>query len=350
MNSTYCVICRSGSWKIETVDPYLELLHNVFGSYIIDTTSCYFDEKEAVTKKVLKTLAKCEEEVIISLFGLFGNEKNTPEQIKVKNGMADDEWQEFIARTFRKLRHPSRSKLLRGIGCEPNNYCSYVLGSEYQNDIHSKLIKEIKEVINDNKKDTVFLNRVLQKNEIELEAIHLKYLNPDININDIDLTVRTYTCLVRADIHTVNEIIDMSDDDLMKLRNFGRKSLDEISYKLHEIKKSIGQYNSVCVVKNGEKTVYKFFDDDLEKISNEIYLEIVGDRATIIPATNLTTKGESIEFSTPSIEGTVTRRNKPDSQGKHPWKAEVNEDDTAVNSTTISNWYKQVYEPVYSAG
>lgn len=69
-----------------------------------------------------------------------------------------------------------------------------------------------------------------------------------------------------------------------------------------------------------------------------------------IPATNLTTKGESIEFSTPSIEGTVTRRNKPDSQGKHPWKSEVNEDDTAVNSTTISNWYKQVYEPVYSAG
>ena len=40
-----------------------------------------------------------------------------------------------------------------------------------------------------------------------------------------------------------------------------------------------------------------------------------------IPATNLTTKGESIEFSTPSIEGTVTRRNKPDTQGKHPWKA-----------------------------
>ena len=69
-----------------------------------------------------------------------------------------------------------------------------------------------------------------------------------------------------------------------------------------------------------------------------------------IPTTNLTTKGESIEFSTPSIEGTVTRRNKPDTQGKHPWKAEVNEDDTAVNSTTISNWYKQFYEPVYSAG
>ena len=44
-----------------------------------------------------------------------------------------------------------------------------------------------------------------------------------------------------------------------------------------------------------------------------------------IPATNLTTKGESIEFSTPTIEGTVMRRNKVDGQGKHPWKAEVTE-------------------------
>ena len=61
-----------------------------------------------------------------------------------------------------------------------------------------------------------------------------------------------------------------------------------------------------------------------------------------IPATNLTTKGESIEFSTPSIEGTVTRRNKVDGQGKHPWKAEVSEDDTGVLPATISGWYEEV--------
>lgn len=39
-----------------------------------------------------------------------------------------------------------------------------------------------------------------------------------------------------------------------------------------------------------------------------------------IPATNLTTKGDSITFSTPTIEGTVLRRNKLDGQGKHPCK------------------------------
>lgn len=67
-----------------------------------------------------------------------------------------------------------------------------------------------------------------------------------------------------------------------------------------------------------------------------------------IPATNLTTKGESIEFSTPSIEGTVIRRNKADKLGKHPWKAEISEDDAGVASDTISGWYTQVYEPTYA--
>ena len=67
-----------------------------------------------------------------------------------------------------------------------------------------------------------------------------------------------------------------------------------------------------------------------------------------IPATNLTTKGESIEFSTPSIEGTVLRRNKVDGLGKHPWKAEVSEDDTGVTASVIKNWYDEVYEPTYT--
>ena len=68
-----------------------------------------------------------------------------------------------------------------------------------------------------------------------------------------------------------------------------------------------------------------------------------------IPATNLATKGESITFSTPTIEGTIMRRNKVDGRNKHPWKAEVTEGDTKVSAETITNWYKSVYEPTYTA-
>ncbi len=67
-----------------------------------------------------------------------------------------------------------------------------------------------------------------------------------------------------------------------------------------------------------------------------------------IPATNLATKGDSITFSTPTIEGTILRRNKVDGKGKHPWKAEVTEGDAAVTTEIIKNWYTEVYEPSYA--
>lgn len=62
-----------------------------------------------------------------------------------------------------------------------------------------------------------------------------------------------------------------------------------------------------------------------------------------IPATNLATKGDSITFSTPTIEGTISRRNKADANDKHPWKAEITENES--NSNIITSWYKTVYEP-----
>ena len=64
-----------------------------------------------------------------------------------------------------------------------------------------------------------------------------------------------------------------------------------------------------------------------------------------IPATNLATKGDSITFSTPTIEGTIMRRNRLDAFGKHPWKAEVTEGTDGVDQSVIDNWYDDVYEP-----
>ena len=67
-----------------------------------------------------------------------------------------------------------------------------------------------------------------------------------------------------------------------------------------------------------------------------------------IPATALATKGDSITFNTPTIEGTVLRRNKVDAENRHPWKAEVTEGDV-LDPDVITNWYKQVYEPYFGA-
>lgn len=66
-----------------------------------------------------------------------------------------------------------------------------------------------------------------------------------------------------------------------------------------------------------------------------------------VPATNLATKGDSISFQTPTIEGSIFRRNKLDGNNNHPWKAEVTE--TSENASVISKWYDAVYEPKYDA-
>ena len=67
-----------------------------------------------------------------------------------------------------------------------------------------------------------------------------------------------------------------------------------------------------------------------------------------VPATNLETKGDSISFQTPTIEGTVMQRHKKDSRDKHPWKAEVTEGDANVTAATLTGWFTSVYEPSYA--
>lgn len=53
-----------------------------------------------------------------------------------------------------------------------------------------------------------------------------------MSIDELELSVRSYNCLKRAGINTVGELCSKTMDDLMKVRNMGRKSLDEILEKL----------------------------------------------------------------------------------------------------------------------
>jgi DNA-directed RNA polymerase subunit alpha len=56
----------------------------------------------------------------------------------------------------------------------------------------------------------------------------------DMPIEELDLSVRSYNCLKRAGINTVEELIKKTEDDMMKIRNFGKKSLEEVKSKLNE--------------------------------------------------------------------------------------------------------------------
>jgi len=57
----------------------------------------------------------------------------------------------------------------------------------------------------------------------------------EMTIEDLDLSVRAYNCLKRAGINTVNELVQRNQEDMMKVRNLGKKSLEEVEQKLQAL-------------------------------------------------------------------------------------------------------------------
>ena len=75
-------------------------------------------------------------------------------------------------------------------------------------------------------RDAVVMN---EKEDDEKEKVLV------MSIDELELSVRSYNCLKRANINTVEELISKTQDDMMKVRNLGRKSLDEVVAKLNEL-------------------------------------------------------------------------------------------------------------------
>ena len=57
----------------------------------------------------------------------------------------------------------------------------------------------------------------------------------EMTIEELDLSVRSYNCLRRAGIHTAQELASRTEEEMMKVRNLGRKSLEEVVWKLNEL-------------------------------------------------------------------------------------------------------------------
>jgi len=57
----------------------------------------------------------------------------------------------------------------------------------------------------------------------------------DRTIEELDLSVRSYNCLKRAGINTVHDLTEKTEPEMMKVRNLGRKSLEEVKVKLADL-------------------------------------------------------------------------------------------------------------------
>ncbi|CAA9367826.1 MAG: DNA-directed RNA polymerase alpha subunit [uncultured Nocardioidaceae bacterium] len=87
-------------------------------------------------------------------------------------------------------------------------------------------------------------------------------------VEDLNLTVRSYNCLKREGIHSVGELLSRSEQDLLDIRNFGSKSIDEVKAKLAEmglsLKDSAPGFDPSSVIDSYE-------DDDTSYVEDEQY-------------------------------------------------------------------------------
>ena len=70
---------------------------------------------------------------------------------------------------------------------------------------------------------------MIEKEEFKKEKVL------EMSIEDLELSVRSFNCLKRANISTVEDLTNKTEADMMKVRNLGKKSLDEVTNKLHSL-------------------------------------------------------------------------------------------------------------------
>ena len=187
---------------------------------------------------------------------------------------------------------------------------------------------------------------------IGLDKLHFAKITEDENGNETYSTPSIFAKAISADLSIeLNEATLYADDgqaEVVKEFKGGTISLgiDDIGHEVAaELIGATIDKNGVLVSGSEDSSKPVAIGFRAKKANGKykyywLYRVLFG-----IPATNLATKGDSISFSTPTIEGTIMRRNKVDTKGKHPWKAEVTENDS--NKTIVDDWYNTVYEPTY---
>lgn len=93
---------------------------------------------------------------------------------------------------------------------------------------------------------SLFINLTEEVAEVEIldeKAEDDKAKVLEMTVEELDLSVRSYNCLKRAGINTVEELIQKTEEDMMKVRNLGKKSLEEVRRKLAELGLSLRESN-----------------------------------------------------------------------------------------------------------
>lgn len=176
----------------------------------------FCDEEQALNinpKKLIETfltLTEREETVLRWRY----KERLTLEKTGKQVGVTKERIRQIQAKALRKLRHPSRAK----------QYCIVPW------DEHHELLEKHQQLI----RDYALLERAYEeianhKNiNCSVEEVAEQAAKMVLTLEDLELSARSYNCLKRKGINTLRDLTEISEAELMKIRNLGRKSFLEV--------------------------------------------------------------------------------------------------------------------------
>lgn len=208
---------------------------------LIDAIYCdeivWVDDEDHVAglEHALLTLSDREQKVLEERF----QESKTLEEVGRDLNVTRERIRQIEAKALRKLRHPSRRNFIMH---------GYFGGAELKElkakaeelDAREKSLQERERK----------LNEVLEKYKPKFDALHITIESPleevqeafrnNMPIEEMDLSVRSFNCLRRANIRTVLDLINYCENDgrelkLLRVKNLGRKSMQEVLERLYDM-------------------------------------------------------------------------------------------------------------------
>lgn len=218
---TYLCGIAGGGTQVPSRDSFGSALFTFFApQFRPEIMPIWTNEAYERIDEVLATLPECEARAVRMHFGIGYDREYTLKEIE-ESYPVRNRAQTLFYKALRMLRSPGRASHLRCL-IEP-------IG----NALEEQLRREAEQATEERRRAETEKRRqeFLEKYGVSCEPAVLEQ-----SIDDIELSVRTYNCLVNANIRTIAELVQRSENEMLKLKNFGRRSLNE----LKEILASLG--------------------------------------------------------------------------------------------------------------
>jgi hypothetical protein len=182
---------------------------------------------EVIHEALEEALTERERDVLSLRFGLYDGKMRKLREIGKKYNLSGERIREIESKALRKLTRPKTSrklKILTGLATD-SDVENYLVELEKEQE-RKKWYKELYPII---EKDVISRIPYLKDEETQEPSIL------DGDIEELELSVRTDNCLRSAGIKTMRELVQKTEEELLRIKNFGRKSLLDVKYSLSEL-------------------------------------------------------------------------------------------------------------------